>query len=219
LPLPYLFIYKTQAILIQQTSYKEDLRRYPNYNKVMYHEQPTATTEMLLEFIPPPRWRGGLKAYARAEEPHRNVSVVARMVMPTREACTGDRTMLVKTSPEINRAQTMILGVDGRVQPSPEVELRGEGEPGHATVEWVREKTAVVEQGKNVLKRLTMSSSPPQMEIETSEQPSGHYSGRANLPWSQRGKGSCGRKSLMRSTMAKATHPEEAGASEQPKGN
>jgi hypothetical protein len=42
-------------ILIQQSSYKKDLGRDPNYNKVLQQRHPTDTTEMAKELIPPAR--------------------------------------------------------------------------------------------------------------------------------------------------------------------
>jgi hypothetical protein len=54
----------TYIILIQQTSYKEDLQ---------HQEIAAATSKMVMEFILPVRWRRGFKneAYAKAEGPHK----------------------------------------------------------------------------------------------------------------------------------------------------
>jgi hypothetical protein len=56
---------------MQLPSYEVYLIRGLNYNKVLQQEQPIACTELVMEFIPPARWRRGIEdeAYAGAERP------------------------------------------------------------------------------------------------------------------------------------------------------
>ena len=74
---------------------------------------------------PPVRGRRGVEdARARMDGP-RIASIKGGSVEPSKEIHAGDRRMLLKSSPEIEKAQARIPGGGGAVKPTPDEELPG----------------------------------------------------------------------------------------------